>query len=77
MSDKIKAGQDRFDRVRALISEWYPDYMLVVREDTRGRMWALSNPDWALGACKRMQTMLDETERHNRREDLTRMGGSE
>lgn len=57
---RMDSEEKIFNDIASKVAEHFSDYALVVRRKDGGRMWRLSNPDWAMGMMNRItQTIQD------------------
>lgn len=57
---------ERFERARMMLAEWFPDYVVIVRNHS-GMIWRASDPAWAEGAMLEYIRRNDERQRHEMR----------
>lgn len=66
-ADEIKRGEV-FESVCLRIKEWFPDFLLIVRESKSGIRVKRSDVTWAFGAIKRFEISEDEDDRIDQKE---------
>jgi hypothetical protein len=61
--------ETRLERVINMVAQFFPDFLIIVRYDhERPIMWKSSDRTWAIGACQRFMTSVDECDRLQQQE---------